>query len=195
MRPAGSFSMGLNLSRSGMDESDDRLLFLARDGDSDAFAGIVERYRRLVLAYAVSLIGDQAVADDVAQVVFLRTWKSLDKVSDAMSLVGWLYATTRRCVSELGRQERRFQRSFSILEDGPAPVGEDPEDRRKRLLDALSELSDEMRLVLSLKYMEDFSCEMIARRMNRPLGTITSLLSRAYHEIRERMKRGDHEVL
>ncbi len=57
-----------------------------------------------------------------------------------------------------------------------------------RVLDALNDLEDDMRSILSLKYLEGMSCKDIARHLRKPLGSVTSTLSRAYVILRQRLK-------
>lgn len=159
-------------------ETDDQLLGRARNGDRAAFGRLMERWQRPIFAYAVSLARNRAVADDVTQEVFLRAWRSVGRIEH---LSGWLYETARRCAMEQMRTEAR--------RPAPPPDPPRPDERQDRLLEAVAALPDDMRAVLTLKYTEGIACEEIARRLGRPLGTVTSLLSRAYHELRERMKR------
>ena len=67
-----------------MDDTETRRLVEdAQKGDRGAFAALVERYQRLALAYAGSLLGDEARAEDAAQDAFLAAYEKLSTLRDA----------------------------------------------------------------------------------------------------------------
>lgn len=181
----------MTVPRSPLDDTDDRLLRRAKEGDRDAFGRLAERVRGMMFAFAAGRTRDRELAEDAVQESLLRAWKSIDKIPDAAAFYGWMYATGRNCVLEMERQRRKFRR---VPESLDPEMRTSPGTREQELLTEISDLPEEMRIVLTLKYADGVSCAEISRRLGRPIGTVTSLLSRAYHELRNRWKGRGHEL-
>src|SRR4051812_15748749 len=77
-------------------ERDADLLVLLRAGDHRAvLVGLMERYRQKVMHLAVSILRDQALAEDMSQTVFVKVWQALPKFDGRAALSTWLYTIAR----------------------------------------------------------------------------------------------------
>ena len=161
-------------------------------GGRDAFDGVMRRYQRLVLVTALRLLGNLPDAQDVAQDVFLRLYRNLDKV-DADRAAPWLYRVTVIACHDL----RRRKPEMVAVDDAPELVapGGDPqrqsvEAERRRVLEmSLRMLSEKERAALVLRDLEGLSTEEVARILGSSEGTVRSQISKARIKVREFVER------
>jgi RNA polymerase sigma-70 factor (ECF subfamily) len=115
---------------------DAELVAAAREGDIDAFEGLVRRHSGAVYAHATRFFGDASAADDVAQEVFIKVYRSLDTFGERSRFSTWLYRITRNtCLDQVRGGKRR-----------PIPV--DPLDVSAS---APGDLSDQVALAASVE--------------------------------------------
>jgi RNA polymerase sigma factor (sigma-70 family) len=95
------------------------LVARARNGDTQAWDALVERYAPLIWAICRRHRLDHADADDVGQSVWLRLVSQLDRVRDPAALPGWLATTTRReCVRVLSAAQGPHAAVYPLDLDG-----------------------------------------------------------------------------
>jgi RNA polymerase sigma factor (sigma-70 family) len=114
-------------------QTDERLVGLARSGQSRAFTAIVERYRRELLALAHRLSPDRA--EDLVQQTFLSAFSALQRDADVRHLRGWLYQILRNLAA---RESGSWTVNDEIGEgDVIAESAEQAAERRMLAMDAL----------------------------------------------------------
>ena len=75
-----------------MKYSDERLLIEGlKAGTEDAYICLVDRYSRRLFGYSLTLANDHAMAEDILQNVFLRTWEKRRKLNVTTSLQNYLF--------------------------------------------------------------------------------------------------------
>ncbi|HBD10476.1 MAG TPA: hypothetical protein DCZ69_19680 [Syntrophobacteraceae bacterium] len=174
---------------------DRRIIRRIKNGDTEAFAILVEKYHRGLLTFIHRLIGDQRIVEDIGQEVFLDAYKSLKDFDTARGtpFSAWLFTMARnRCISELRKRNRAVSVSMDEAANLSAEVksAEDMliEHERKHLLCASMErLSEPFRapLVMSL---QGCSLKEIADACGLSPGTVKSRLGRAREKIRALVK-------
>jgi RNA polymerase sigma-70 factor (ECF subfamily) len=162
----------------------------AMHGNPAALNALLELSHRSVRAFVYSRLRDHARADDVTQEVLLRATRGIANLAAPAEWMPWLFGIARNCLREHQRDEQKQQRAVAALAQvkSMAIPSLKVQDESGRVLDALDQLNDEARCILSLKYLEGMSCKEIAHHLQQPLGSITSTLSRAYVELRRRLK-------
>ena len=174
----------LPLSRDNVREIDGDILdHLRRGNRRAAFELVLPRYRDRVYRLALSILREPTAAEDAAQDVFLRLWRSLQSYNGNAALSTWIYAITRNTSISILRK-RRPQISLDDTGDEDKPVlqlaAPEQDDSAvasvERLLDHLPE---RYRQAVSLFYMQDKSYEQTAAALGVPLGTVKALLHRA----------------
>jgi RNA polymerase sigma-70 factor (ECF subfamily) len=151
-----------------------------------------KRYEALVKAlhadifrYAMWLIRDKAIAEDVVQETFLRAWKSLDSLKDEGAAKSWLITILRR------ENARRFERKQFDLVDIDDVAVADPNDmgdfalEHRELRRIMANLSEEYREPLMMQILMGFSGEEIAEQLNLNKNTVMTRLFRARNQIKE----------
>jgi RNA polymerase sigma-70 factor, ECF subfamily len=89
--------------------SEDSLLDAARDGDQDAFAGLVEPYRAQLRAHCYRMLGSLPDADDALQETLLRAWRGLTHFEGRSTFRSWLYTIgTNACLRIIEKRPRRI---------------------------------------------------------------------------------------
>ena len=98
-------------------DADAPLVERALDNDIAAFEELVARYQNKILAFAARMLNDRDEAEDVAQEVFIRAYRSLDSFRGASSFSTWLYRiATNLCIDRTRTKKRRPQQAYSLDE-------------------------------------------------------------------------------
>lgn len=151
-----------------------------------------KRYEALVKAlhadifrYAMWLIKDKAIAEDVVQETFLRAWKSLDSLKDEGAAKSWLITILRR------ENARRFERKqFDLVDIDDVSVA-DPVNfgdvvlEHRELRRIIGNLSEEYREPLMMQILMGFSGDEIAQQLSLNKNTVMTRLFRARNQIKE----------
>ena len=149
---------------------------------------LVVRTQDRVYRTLVRLVGVQD-AEDVAQQVYLQVFRQMDRFNGDSSFGTWLYRVTVNEAMQHLRKSRK--RRFAILnwepQDHEADRGRRAETRK--ILDrALADLEPELRSIFVLREVEGLSYEAIGAAVGIPMGTVASRLSRARHDLQERLR-------
>ncbi len=88
-------------------ERDASLVAAAKDGDSAAFESLVRHHLDAVFGHALRFFGDRQAAEDAAQEVFVKVYRSLDSFDGRSSFSTWLYRITRNVCLDTFRRGRR----------------------------------------------------------------------------------------
>lgn len=148
-------------------------------------AALVAEHYAAVYRYAYRLCGGTAEAEDLTQQVFLNAQRKLDQLRGVESARGWLFAILRNCFLSTRRQTAPLSLGVELPWDELPENASPPSAVDSELLQtALSALPDEYRLVLLMFYFEDYSYREIAERLELPIGTVMSRLSRAKSALR-----------
>ena len=165
------------------DASDATLVLLARDRDQQAFAVLVARHQQWLRNLLRRLSHDRALADDLAQQVFLQAWNALPALRAGQALPAWLKTIA---VHTWLKQLQRTDALFRLDRDAPLPepaVSGNP-GLALDLNRALAQLGAGMRLCVVLAYHEGMSHNAIADVTGLPLGTVKSHINRGSAQLR-----------
>jgi RNA polymerase sigma-70 factor (ECF subfamily) len=166
------------------DAAEAAVVALAMGGDRAAFCELVRRHQSWLRNFLRRLSRDPARADDLAQQVFLKTWRSLRQLKAPDAFAGWL----RRLAINTWLAEVRAAPP-EVPEYGPeelpAPAALLPAAAEQLDLDrALAQLTHAERLCVVLAYSEGMSHGEISAAAALPLGTVKSHVRRGTQRLR-----------
>ena len=175
--------MKKNLSASQLNQAAEYIVItLACTGDIPAFAEIVKRYQNRVRNSMRRLCNHPDLADDLAQQVFLKAWKSIRQLRSPSAFYGWL---KKIMVSVWLEDVRRNRLDFIDGDESESLETYNGAPSEKIDLDiALAKLSTSMRLCVVLAYNDGLSHQEISDLTNIPLGTVKSNISRGAAKMR-----------
>lgn len=173
-------------------------------GNDKAFDELVELNKRFVFNLCYRLLGDYDEADDCAQEVFIKVYRSIKGFRFESGFGTWLYRiAVNTCKNRfrsleyrmgqtkvrLDMQDDEDQKKIEIGNGGPSPALALKRKELGRLIqDAVNRLPSEQKLVVVLRDMEGRSYEEIIEITGLKLGTLKSKLSRARLRLRESLK-------
>ncbi|HET8522346.1 MAG TPA: sigma-70 family RNA polymerase sigma factor [Thermomicrobiales bacterium] len=182
-----------------VDLADADLIGLASEGDARALEVLYDRYSRVVFSFALRIVGDQQLAEEVLQEVFFRAWQQGSAFKAARgSFITWLLSITHNmAIDEVRKRRRRPQKAdsaepetmlASIPDSGP-----DVEDEvwlssvRDTIEGALEQLPPAQREAIELAYFQGLTQREIAETLGEPLGTIKTRMRLGLQKLRERL--------
>ncbi len=172
--------------------TDDALVRASVVGQRDAFGELIKRYASLLFWFIGGRVADSGEAEDVAQEALVRAFESLPTLRAPRAFANWLLSIADNVIREKRRTESRIIQLDTPADEMAGDTGS-PAERLSReefagqMKAEMAKLPPHYRIVLALKYMNGYSVDEIATRLQVPLGTVRGRLSRAYGILRGRL--------
>ncbi|MGP8246512.1 MAG: RNA polymerase sigma factor [Bryobacteraceae bacterium] len=179
---------------------DAELMLRVKDGDGASFAVLLEKHRSSVIHFVYRMVQNQAVAEELAQEVFLRVYRSRSTYEPTAKFTTWLFriATHLALNSLRDRKNRRYEeRLDDRTDDLPGrqvadlrPSVEQSmmfEARLDEVRRAVASLPEKQRAAVLMHKYEELEYSQIARVLNCSESAVKSLLFRAYETLRARL--------
>jgi RNA polymerase sigma-70 factor (ECF subfamily) len=182
-------------------DPDIRLMLRVRDDDSAAFEELVELYQQRLVAIMHHLVGNAEEAEDLAQEVFLRVYRSRKKYRPRSKFSTWMFTIANNLALNVLRSRRR-KPVVSLPPQDSGPLGARPAEQIARdrgsgpvqrlqrqelavlIRRALEGLNERQRMAVVLNKFEDMNYAEIAAVMGLTTKGVKSLLSRARMNLR-----------
>jgi RNA polymerase sigma-70 factor (ECF subfamily) len=174
-------------------KTETELIQEALAGNSQSYGELVERFQDRLFNAMLHVVGSPDEAEDVVQDSFVQAYIKLDTFQGNSQFFTWLYRIAFN--NALSRQRRR--RGELSIEQSREITGSDPEDRHESpeeplmreervvlVTKALTLLSEEHRMILVMREMQEHSYEDIAEMLGINIGTVRSRLSRARNQLK-----------
>ena len=161
------------------------LVGLARKGNRDAFAELVNRRQIWIRNLMRRCCGDITLADDLAQQVFLQAWRAIPRLQKSSRFAAWLKTMAVNTWLQYLRKNDPLRHAAEHTDARDAR--EDTTGVAMDLDEALAQLSDEVRLCIVLSYHEGMTHDEISELSGIPLGTIKSHIRRGTKRLREQL--------
>jgi RNA polymerase sigma-70 factor, ECF subfamily len=180
---------------------DAQLMLRVRDGDEESFRILLEKHRNSVIRFVYRMVQEQAVAEELAQEVFLRVYRSRGTYEPTARFTTWLFRiATHLALNSLrdGRNERGQQR-LDGEGDGELPAREVADrkpsveqrlvyqTRLQEVRDAIALLPEKQRAAVLMHKYEEMEYAQIANVLECSESAVKSLLFRAYETLRSRL--------
>jgi RNA polymerase sigma-70 factor, ECF subfamily len=175
------------------DDPDRDLVPAARDGDAEAFEALVRRYQSRIISLVRSYTRNAADAEDLAQDVFVRVYRSMRRFRGESLFRTWLYTIALNVVRS---HHARRERQRPVWEDSGAddsrpfdPPADGPDFevalvRREAIERALADLPQDLREAVTLRDVHGLDYRDIAEATAAPMGTVESRIFRARQRLR-----------
>ncbi len=179
---------------------DAELMLRVKDGDGISFGVLLEKHRASVIHFVYRLVQEQAVAEELAQEVFLRVYRSRSTYEATAKFKTWLFRIASHLALNWLRDEK-YQRGQERLDDVSADLpARQIFDRRpsveqklvyevklEEIRQAIAALPDKQRTAVLLHKYEEMEYTQIAKVLGCSESAVKSLLYRAYETLRARL--------
>lgn len=182
-------------------ERDVELMLRVREGDMAAFESLVEIHQGAVIGTVAKMLGSASEAEDIAQQVFVRIWKSASRYEPQAKFTTWMFTITRNLVfNETRRRKRkptvsveeREEESHQVVEDmhTATPDAEMLHAELERAVDdAIQTLPEKQRMAVVLRRYEELPYEDIGKVLSMSVPAVKSLLFRARTQLKETLQK------
>jgi RNA polymerase sigma-70 factor, ECF subfamily len=196
----GCFSM---VSETAAGDPSTELMLRVRDGDAGAFEQLMGLWQNRLVTLFLHQTGDHSTAEDLAQEVFLRVYRSRATYQPTAKFTTWIHTIANNVASDL-RQRSYRRREYGLASNvsasssaigldqiAVAASGQMPARLADRtelqavVQQALGTLNDRQRMAVLLAKFEQCSYEEIAAAMDLSVPAVKSLLFRARDQLRE----------
>ena len=185
-------------------DPDAALMFRVKQGDTAAFAELVDKYKQPVMNLACRTVRDATEAEDLAQNVFVQVYKSAHRYKSSAKFSTWLFTIARNlCLNEIRRRSRHPAESLDTSrseqdDDVPLQVPDRqavaaPErllqsELEEKIEQVLAELPENQRTAILLCRQEELSYEEIAEVLGCSLSATKSLIHRGRETLKAKLK-------
>ena len=183
-------------------KSDQELVVLSIQ-DQDYFLYLMKRYEKRLLSYImrISNIG-LADAEDLLQEVFIKVYKNLNNYDPSLKFSSWIYRITHNeVISDFRKRKIRPQKINSaeanekyldkLMADIDIERDIDKKINKKIMMNLLNKIDIKYKEMLILRFIEDKSYQEISDILQKPLGTVATLINRAKKELKEEIIKQD----
>jgi RNA polymerase sigma-70 factor (ECF subfamily) len=188
-----------------VDANDDAQVMLrVKAGDDSAFDYLVQKYRRAMISFMYRMTHNAAVAEDLAQEVFLRVYRSRAGYEPSAKFTTWLYRIATNLAVNHARDTRheRPENQISLNEpdeetgttmdvpDSSLSVEENlvRQERLKAIRDKVRHLPERQQMAVVMHKYQQMDYRQIAEVLKLSESATKSLLFRAYETLREQLK-------
>ena len=170
-------------------------------GDRSAVDALYERFRRPAFALARRILGDDVLAEDVLQEVFLAVWRDPAAFDRARgSVASWLLAMVHHKSVDAVRREQSQRRRQTLAEedlvlDAPTAARDVEDEAWSRVVaeqvrSALAVLSSSQREALTLAYYGGYTQREVAALTDTPLGTVKTRMLAGMRRLKDTLGTG-----
>ena len=181
-------------------ERDAELMLRVRDGDQASFALLLERHRGPVIYFLYRMVQNQPVAEELAQEVFLRVYRSRNTYEPTAKFTTWLFRiATHLALNHIrdGKNEKYQESLDRPAEDGtPRQVADVAQTVEQKLVysakltevrQAIEALPAKQKAAVLMHKYEEMEYSQIAGVLSCSESAVKSLLFRAYESLRARL--------
>ncbi len=176
--------------------ADSDLIAQAAAGDPSAFHLLVERHRSMVYRVAYQFAGNHHDAEDIAQEVFIKIYRSLERFRQDAQLTSWIYRIVMNaCIDHRRRHspagaapfgEEAELKMLNTPEEAPGPEARAYAGELGQLLDAeIGRLPPGQRIVFVMRHHQGLKLCEIASALGLAEGTVKRQLHAAVHRLRQ----------
>ncbi len=193
-------SMSLGNKNNKYIYSDEQLMFLFQGGNENAYIELVNRYKDKLINFIFNYLGDIESSEDVVQETMIKLYQKKHYYKEIAKFSTWLYTIAKNLANTELR--KRKQRKTTLLSqfskddkmyDLPSDdneVGQEIQTEivNKIIKDAVDQLSEKFKTVITLRDIQQLSYEDISEIIDVPIGTVKSRINRARLQLQVELK-------
>ncbi len=184
--------------------SDAEIMLKAKAGDQAAFDYLVQKYRRPMVSFMYRMARNSAAAEDLAQEVFLRVYRSRESYEASAKFTTWLYRIATNLAVNHARDTRHERPEVQVSIDEPDEESgttlEVPDrslnaeqsmvvrERMMAIRSRVEALPEQQKLAVIMHKYQQMDYKQIADVLKKSESATKSLLFRAYETLREQLK-------
>ena len=184
--------------------SDAEIMLRVREGDDSGFSLLIEKYRKQMVHFMFRMTRNQAVAEELAQEVFLRVYRSRQTYRAEAKFSTWLYRIATNLGVNHARDTKHERTAPTVYLDQPDPeTGTSPdvpdstpsveqdlvrEERMRAIRQHVMALPERQRTAVLMHKYQDMDYKEIGAVLKLSESATKSLLFRAYQTLRENLK-------
>jgi RNA polymerase sigma-70 factor (ECF subfamily) len=188
----------------GDSPSDAEIMLRVKAGDQSAFEYLVHKYRRSMVSFMYRMARNTAAAEDLAQEVFLRVYRSRESYEATAKFTTWLYRIATNLAVNHARDTRHERPEVQVSLDEPdeetGTTLELPDsnltaeqamvrrERMKAIRSKVEALPEQQKLAVLMHKYQQMDYKQIAEVLKKSESATKSLLFRAYETLREQLK-------
>jgi RNA polymerase sigma-70 factor (ECF subfamily) len=201
---ATSSASAMFVPASGDSPSDAEIMLRVKAGDQSAFEYLVHKYRRAMVSFMYRMARNTAAAEDLAQEVFLRVYRSRESYEATAKFTTWLYRIATNLAVNHARDTRHERPEVQVSLDEPdeetGTTLEVPDsnltaeqamvrrERMKAIRSKVEALPEQQKLAVLMHKYQQMDYKQIAEVLKKSESATKSLLFRAYETLREQLK-------
>ena len=202
-----STQQGLPLHATGVDWaqlSDAEIMLRVREGDDSGFSILIEKYRKQMVHFMFRMSRNQAVAEELAQEVFLRVYRSRQTYRAEAKFSTWLYRIATNLGVNHARDTKHERTAQNVYLDQPDPeTGTTPDvadatptveqdmvrrEKMRAIREHVMALPERQRAAVLMHKYQEMDYKQIGEVLKLSESATKSLLFRAYQALREKLK-------
>ncbi len=184
--------------------ADAEVMLKVKTGDESAFAYLVQKYRRPMVSFMYRMCHNPGAAEELAQEVFLRVYRSRTSYEPTAKFSTWIYRIATNLAVNHARDTRHERPEKSVRLDEPDPeTGTTPDladsaltveqqilhrERLAMIRAKVQALPERQRLAVIMHKYQQMDYRQIAEVLKLSESATKSLLFRAYETLREQLK-------
>ena len=193
-------SMSLGNKKNKYIYSDEQLMLLFQGGNENAYIELVNRYKDKLINFIFNYLGDIESSEDVVQETMIKLYQKKHYYREIAKFSTWLYTIAKNLANtELRRRKQRKTTLLSQfskddktydLPSNEKEVGQELQTEivSKIIRDAVDQLSEKFKTVITLRDIQQLSYEDISEIIDVPIGTVKSRINRARLQLQVELK-------
>ncbi len=176
------------------------LMLCVREGDTVCFSALLDRHRNSVVHFLFRMVQNQAIAEELAQEVFLRVFRSRASYEPSAKFTTWLFRISTNLAFNWLRDGKNERLQESLQDDAASSASRRLFDHQpnvenvlvhrvklNEVRDAIAKLPAKQRAAVLMHKYEEMEYSQIARVLGCSESAVKSLLFRAYESLRARL--------
>ncbi len=174
--------------------TDRKLIERIANADKAAVQALFARYHVRIYRFIVRMVGSEAVAEELANEVFLDVWRQAGRFENRSSVSTWLMAIARnKAISHLRRRkdmplDEEMAKQIPDTQDTPEVTAQ-KSDKGAAIRLAIDSLSADHKAVIDLVYYHELSVREVANVLDIPANTVKTRMFHARKKLAEKMKK------